>query len=579
MNELNYMGRINHQLGRRLILILISFLIIFVLLASPVSSLEAVIDDDCNINQDVFDRDWKKYSDIDERIPLDEREWPAQQYGVTQSKIVDAEVQIFFLKRDAEVDRLMCLELKECKKALVHEQKVNLLKSFWKLSYYTAATTYKAYRAGISIGMAYVNLITTMSSVSELGSTLKILTDGFYQLTGNSLAFADNTQSITEATAWGTFGTSLSGAYEALESLGDPKKIGVAVFTQVSREAEATLPSATLSDEEVDILRTQYLKSHRLDHTRKQRYKAYLEGKDKVRKLEAQIKEWENELVKWEAEEKSRVKESLVDSCKKEKEKKCDSEHLSLCDNENDCEDAGGYWYNNQCNKEAEEKEECDDEHLNLCDNEKECGDAGGYWYNNQCNVNPEEDTSDGEFNCPIPIPNEASHIVSDRREYWRTPNGFVGPHYSWYDREKTKKHCFRCYNIEGKVHGVSKWWYEDGTLEIEGNYKDGKFHGVSKWWYEDGTLKEECNYKDGKRHGVSKWWYRDGTLKEECNYKDGKFHGVCKRWYEDGTLEEDNYKDGKRHGVCKEWSANGKLLWECNYEEGNCVSCVHGDC
>jgi hypothetical protein len=118
------MGRINHQLGRRLILI--SFLIIFALLVPPVSSLEAVIDDDCNIIQDVFDKDWKKYSDIDEQIPLDGRKWPAKQYGVTQSKIVDAEVQILLLKRDAEVDRLMCLELKECKKALVHEQKVGL---------------------------------------------------------------------------------------------------------------------------------------------------------------------------------------------------------------------------------------------------------------------------------------------------------------------------------------------------------------------------------------------------------------------------------------------------------------------
>jgi hypothetical protein len=177
-------------------------------------------------------------------------------------------------------------------------------------------------------------------------------------LTGNSLAFADNTQSITEATKWGTFGATLSGAYEALESLGDPKKIGAAVFTQMSREAEATLPSATLSDEEVDILRTQYLKSHKLDHTTKQRYKDYLEGKDKVRELEAQIKEWENELAEWETKEKNRVKASLVDSCKNEKKEKCDSEHLYLCDNENDCEDAGGYWYNNQCNKEEEEKEE-----------------------------------------------------------------------------------------------------------------------------------------------------------------------------------------------------------------------------
>lgn len=121
MNELNYMGRINHQLGRRLILILISFLIIFVLLVSPVSSLEDVIDDDCNIKEGVFDRDWKKYSDLEntpytfEEYPLKSRSTETKQYYAAQSKIVDAKLQIFFLKRDMEIDRLVRLELNKYK--------------------------------------------------------------------------------------------------------------------------------------------------------------------------------------------------------------------------------------------------------------------------------------------------------------------------------------------------------------------------------------------------------------------------------------------------------------------------------
>jgi hypothetical protein len=167
-----------------------------------------------------------------------------------------------------------------------------------------------------------------------------------------------------------------------------------------------------------------------------------------------------------------------------------------------------------------------------------------------------EEDTSDGEFYCPIPIPNEAAHIVEDYSEYWSTPNGFVGPYYRWYDREKTKKWSFSCYNAEGKLHGVYKSWYEDGAPRGEGNYEDGKKQGVCKSWYEDGTPRSEWNYKDGKVQGVCKEWYYNGTPKFE--------------W---------NYKDGKNHGVCKDWSVNGKLTRECNYEEGKCVSCVHGHC
>jgi len=54
IKELNYMGRINHQAGKRLFFILFLFLTIFVLLVSPVSPLEEVVDKDCTINDEVF---------------------------------------------------------------------------------------------------------------------------------------------------------------------------------------------------------------------------------------------------------------------------------------------------------------------------------------------------------------------------------------------------------------------------------------------------------------------------------------------------------------------------------------------
>lgn len=111
MKELNCMGRVNHQTEKRLLLILFLFLTIFVLLVSPVSALQEVIDKDCNIKDEVFDRDWKKYSDL-ENTPLTFKEHPltarspeTQKYYATQSEIVDAELQIFFLKRDMEIDR------------------------------------------------------------------------------------------------------------------------------------------------------------------------------------------------------------------------------------------------------------------------------------------------------------------------------------------------------------------------------------------------------------------------------------------------------------------------------------------
>ncbi len=63
----------------------------------------------------------------------------------------------------------------------------------------------------------------------------------------------------------------------------------------------------------------------------------------------------------------------LKEDCLKKEE--CDSEHLSLCDNEKDCGDAGGYWYNSQCNKEEEEKEDSKDEKEEQ--KQDECGGLG----------------------------------------------------------------------------------------------------------------------------------------------------------------------------------------------------------
>jgi hypothetical protein len=45
-------------------------------------------------------------------------------------------------------------------------------------------------------------------------------------------------------------------------------------------------------------------------------------------------------------------------------QEKCDYEHLSLCDNKDDCENAEGYWYNNQCNEEGKELSEKEIEEL-----------------------------------------------------------------------------------------------------------------------------------------------------------------------------------------------------------------------
>jgi len=490
------MGRVNHQTGKRLFFISFLFLSIFVFLASPVSSLEEVMDKDCTIKDEVFDRDWKKYSDLENtpltfnEHPLTARSWETQQYYATQSEIVDAELQIFFLKRDMEIDRLMRLELKEYKKALVSGHKKNLLKSFCRLSFLTVHTAYEAREVGkslfgkpVSSGGNYGNLFTAPSLVSAAGSALKIINTYKAMAPPKSSALANNTQGITKVVDDAT----LNIALETVESLGDPKKIAVEVITQIMKAAP--IPTSAnewkLTEDDFNILRTEHLKNKELDKTIAESYRVNLERNNKVKELEVRIKGLKIELAEREAKEKNRVRDLLVDNCK-DREK----------------------------GEEAED-EECDSEHLCLCNNENDCMTAGGYWYNDQCN-DLEEDTSAGEFNCPIPA--GAEHIVTSTEDYWIMDGKNVGPYQSWYVyTEKTKKEVFMCYDTEGNLCGVDKWWSKNGTLLAEYDHKTGE----SKWWYDNGILKEEYNYKNGKKNGISKRWDESGKLEYECYYED----------------------------------------------------------
>jgi hypothetical protein len=66
----------------------------------------------------------------------------------------------------------------------------------------------------------------------------------------------------------------------------------------------------------------------------------------------------------------------------------CSIEHLELCENQEECEAAGGYWYDELCN--VEPQIVCSIEHLELCENQEECEAAGGYWYDKLCNIEPQ---------------------------------------------------------------------------------------------------------------------------------------------------------------------------------------------
>ena len=74
----------------------------------------------------------------------------------------------------------------------------------------------------------------------------------------------------------------------------------------------------------------------------------------------------------------------------------------------------------------------------------------------------------------------------------------YTGFYTNYYDRVNDQQGYIEEYYKDGKLNGLSTWWYENGQKEIENHYKDGKLNGLSTCWYENGQIEGEGFFKDG---------------------------------------------------------------------------------
>lgn len=121
----------------------------------------------------------------------------------------------------------------------------------------------------------------------------------------------------------------------------------------------------------------------------------------------------------------------------------------------------------------------------------------------------------------------------------------------------------------EGKLlnkipEGQWKYYhFESKQLMSQEFYKNGKLEGVRKVFYKDGTEAEETNYKLGVKNGLSKTFSDKGKLIDEHSYKNGQFNGLASYYDGNGNkLYEGTYKEGKRVGIWKFYD-NNKVINE----------------
>jgi antitoxin component YwqK of YwqJK toxin-antitoxin module len=150
-----------------------------------------------------------------------------------------------------------------------------------------------------------------------------------------------------------------------------------------------------------------------------------------------------------------------------------------------------------------------------------------------------------------------------------------------------------------GKLNGKGKKYHKNGTLWQEGDFKYGRLHGMGKWYNENGT-KLEGEFKNGELNGMGKTFSINGILSTEGQFMDGNLilgkryydngnirnegeftlgfmlNGNGKRYWPNGKLrEEGEFKEDELNGKGKKYNKDGALIEEGEFKDGNLIIIV----
>lgn len=110
-------------------------------------------------------------------------------------------------------------------------------------------------------------------------------------------------------------------------------------------------------------------------------------------------------------------------------------------------------------------------------------------------------------------------------------------------------------YEPEGEPYrsGPFAAWYENGQLEMQGQYIDDKREGQFIWWHSNGQKRVVGQFKDDLKEGNWVWWHPNGMKMAEGNYREDREVGLWLKWDDNGkiidrrNLSDDELPDPKR--------------------------------
>ena len=122
--------------------------------------------------------------------------------------------------------------------------------------------------------------------------------------------------------------------------------------------------------------------------------------------------------------------------------------------------------------------------------------------------------------------------------------------------------------------HGRYYYWFPNGNMSQDTQYKHGKRDGKQIVYHFSGGKESEQFWVDGKQEGKEQWWDENGVLYRVCEYKNDMPDGVWTWYYpptkatENIKVSEQHWKEGLKNGPWKWWYANGQLGISGQYQD-----------
>ena len=125
------------------------------------------------------------------------------------------------------------------------------------------------------------------------------------------------------------------------------------------------------------------------------------------------------------------------------------------------------------------------------------------------------------DFDCPQPL--AIGDIFAAHGEFCvagKRSRGYSGQLTANYSNGKK---LYESGFIDGKRHGIGRYWFDNGQLFLEWQWDRGKREGFTKVWYSSGQIKYEIPFAKGRKHGLRREWDSAGQEKPQECWIDGK--------------------------------------------------------